>query len=113
MITPYGEEPADAFNPVCLKDRQIEAMQDIFKATCLALSFGRKVPVLREELNVDKKTLRELEDIGLIRQQTVYLIDHKAKKNRGARASLWLSGQGHAYLRETHGAVVPRNMEKQ
>lgn len=62
----------------------------------------RQIPLTREEIvqAVPKKVLRQLEELGLVRQRIISLTRMNTGKTVGGRAVVYFTAQGRAYVRE-------------
>jgi len=78
-----------------------EAIRKLEACVYKVKQLKREVPVLRSELEengVDRKAIKRLESLGLVKVTTLIL--NKNNKNVGGRACVYFTPQGNAYVRE-------------
>ena len=99
---PLVEEPLDEME-ASFKDKHHEAMVLLNEAILSVKRMkNRQVPLTRDELNdaVSKKTLRQLENFGLVQQRIVPLLRASTGTSVGGKALIYFTPQGRAYVRE-------------
>lgn len=99
---PLTEEPLHEMR-ADFKEKHHEAMLLLNEAILSVKRMkNRQVPLTRDELNdaVSKKTLRQLENFGLVQQRIVPLLRASTGTSVGGKALVYFTPQGRAYVRE-------------
>lgn len=91
--------------PSFIGQKHIDAMAKFHAALCEAKEEQktRSVPLTRTEIfayGIDKKAYKDLLEAGLLKERLVNFIRQSDKKPTGARATVYYTPQGRAFIRK-------------